>query len=173
MDDRAPTTAGTLVCDWLRAGPHKVLLSVGQTSADLLRSIATGADAATVHIACAPPAAPHDWLQALAVHARFDAAVLSGVVETLPEAATTSVLASLRDVLAGRFLLLFADDVWSSSGATAKQLLALGLRGIGPVDNDGCTLQAWEYDLANYKRTPDWLNARGWAHPENWGRYRW
>lgn len=24
------------------------------------------------------------------------------------------------------------------------------------------------YDLATYKSTPDWLNARFWAHPERW-----
>jgi hypothetical protein len=29
-------------------------------------------------------------------------------------------------------------------------------------------LRIQSYDLATYKSTPDWLNARYWAHPERW-----
>lgn len=29
-------------------------------------------------------------------------------------------------------------------------------------------LRIQSYDLATYKPTPDWLNARYWAHPERW-----
>ncbi|MFP4252452.1 MAG: DUF6231 family protein [Guyparkeria sp.] len=29
------------------------------------------------------------------------------------------------------------------------------------------------FDIETYKRTPDWLNARNWANPELWGKYRW
>ncbi|TKA91199.1 hypothetical protein FAZ79_01265 [Guyparkeria sp. SB14A] len=29
------------------------------------------------------------------------------------------------------------------------------------------------FDIKTYKHTPDWLNARNWANPELWGKYRW
>lgn len=29
------------------------------------------------------------------------------------------------------------------------------------------------FDIETYKHTPDWLNARNWANPELWGKYRW
>ena len=29
------------------------------------------------------------------------------------------------------------------------------------------------FDIETYKHTPDWLNARNWANPERWEKYRW
>ncbi len=48
-----------------------------------------------------------------------------------------------------------------------SRMIALGFRGTAlpePVFN---------YDIRDYKHTPDWLNARHWANPELWGKYRW
>lgn len=32
---------------------------------------------------------------------------------------------------------------------------------------------SWQFNLYDYKQRPDWLNARYWANPENFDKYRW
>ncbi len=74
-----------------------------------------------------------------------------------------NLLAALRDQWADRVVLLGPDSV------DAQQLVALGFT---PTDcGNGCT--QFEFDIAHYKNTPDWLNPKGWANPENWDKYRW
>jgi len=34
-------------------------------------------------------------------------------------------------------------------------------------------LTLFTYDLREYKQVPDWLNAKFWANPENFGKYWW
>ncbi|WP_201594136.1 DUF6231 family protein [Psychrobacter vallis] len=31
----------------------------------------------------------------------------------------------------------------------------------------------WQFNLYDYKKLPNWLNADYWANPENWGKRRW
>ena len=31
----------------------------------------------------------------------------------------------------------------------------------------------WQFNILTYKQVPDWLNARFWANPENWNKFRW
>jgi hypothetical protein len=38
---------------------------------------------------------------------------------------------------------------------------------------DEQVLTLFTYDLLDYKQVPDWLNARFWANPENFGKYWW
>ena len=38
---------------------------------------------------------------------------------------------------------------------------------------DEQTLSLFTYDLREYKQVPDWLNAKFWANPENFGKYWW
>jgi hypothetical protein len=40
-----------------------------------------------------------------------------------------------------------------------------------PVDADDRWL--FGHDIASYKATPDWLNAKYWANPERWDQNRW
>ena len=34
-------------------------------------------------------------------------------------------------------------------------------------------LISWQFNLYDYKQRPDWLNAKYWANPENFDKYRW
>ncbi len=34
-------------------------------------------------------------------------------------------------------------------------------------------LKIWQFNLYDYKPQPDWLNAKYWANPENFDKYRW
>lgn len=74
-----------------------------------------------------------------------------------------NLLAALRDQWADRIVLLVPESV------DARQLTALGFT---PSDSDDGYTQ-FEFDIAHYKNTPDWLNAKGWANPQNWDKFRW
>ena len=83
-----------------------------------------------------------------------------------------SVLARLRDTSAARILHLeyetTGEDGWSLMNS-----LSLGFR---RIDAGTCNQRSWqlfEFDIANYKSTPRWLNADHWCNPQQWDRSRW
>lgn len=169
MDGPPTRQAVELLQQWLQDGPHDTLLVMGETCATLLARVSGAASgtAASARTTTVVPAGR--WLQSTPAGTRYDAALASDVVETLGETDATRVLAGLRDIHAGRLLLLTVE----SARSRPADLLALGLTGLGAVRADTTVLLAYEYDLRRYKRTPDWLNPRHWAHPERWGRERW
>jgi len=82
------------------------------------------------------------------------------------------VLSEARNSLVCRVLHLELE----SSGDNQWQLtdsLALGYRRIdtGKFEQIGWSL--YEFNIANYKQTPDWLNADHWSNPRQWDQYRW
>ncbi len=82
------------------------------------------------------------------------------------------VLARLRDVHCARLLLLLIG----SEGSTAishKELLTLGFQSHPRALEQTSELKIYAYDIRTYKRTPRWLNPKGWANPELWDKYRW
>lgn len=100
---------------------------------------------------------------------RFDLAYVAGVLEDLPRAEAARLLARLRDVHARHLVVLVADPAGEWDEAALR---AYGLRpSAHQPEGDGGRL--YEFDLYDYKETPDWLNARHWAHPELWDKYRW
>ncbi len=103
---------------------------------------------------------------------RYDLALVSGVLESLPAPAGAALLARLRDVHARRLLVLVRGGagagVWDESA-----LRGYGLRPAGSWGEAGGATCLYEFDLYDYKMTPDWLNAEHWAHPELWDKYRW
>lgn len=75
-------------------------------------------------------------------------------------------LARLRDTVAARLWLLAAPDTPYSD----TELVALGFSRIHAYA-DGSRL--FEFDLASYKRDPDWLSPDAWANPQRWNKERW
>jgi len=51
----------------------------------------------------------------------------------------------------------------------ATHFFAYGFRRLLATEIDGMRHALYEYRLADYKRPPDWLNARFWANPERFG----
>jgi len=48
-----------------------------------------------------------------------------------------------------------------------EQFFAFGFRRIGELaEVSGLQRRWYAYSLRDYKQSPDWLNARFWAHPE-------
>lgn len=81
------------------------------------------------------------------------------------------LISGLRDLYTRRFMLALPEAGpedhahWDDT-----QMIAFGLTEIRRYDNGW---RLFEYNILNYKQTPDWLNARNWANPEMWGKYRW
>lgn len=77
----------------------------------------------------------------------------------------------LRDFYAERVVVISSVD--QNCSLNRKVLVGLGFHQIGhSEDRDG--KRVWfEFDIASYKTTPDWLNPRHWANPMLWDKYRW
>jgi hypothetical protein len=111
-------------------------------------------------------------LDELAGYGRVDFVILRGVLERVRPDTGANLLARLRDVHAKRFcLVLNASD--DSHPWQASALIAMGLTHWCNETVDAASLEIHGFDLGTYKATPDWLNARHWAHPQHWGKERW
>ncbi|MCY1517439.1 hypothetical protein D9M68_521200 [compost metagenome] len=61
----------------------------------------------------------------------------------------------------------------AASEWTETDFFALALQASERFRRDEQTLTLFTYDLHEYKQVPDWLNAKFWANPENFGKYWW
>lgn len=86
--------------------------------------------------------------------------VLIRTEQWLPE--VSRLLASLRD-RGNRPVVVHLDE----SLDDRMKMIALGYQS---ADGDETV---YLFDIHDYKETPDWLNARHWANPEMWDKYRW
>ena len=80
-----------------------------------------------------------------------------------------AVIAHLRDFLSLELYVLHPGDALEQS----RRMGALGLRCLGILEASG---QPWglnHFSLKTYKKTPNWLNGRFWAHPQRWNKFRW
>jgi Family of unknown function (DUF6231) len=99
---------------------------------------------------------------------RYDLAVVAGALEALEHRRGSALLARLRDIYARRLLVKATLASAPDRGWTNNDMLALGLREVlrqrAPRDEIGL----YQFNLYDYKLTPDWFNARNWAHPHLW-----
>lgn len=103
-----------------------------------------------------------------ALGAPFDLAVLDLAWLAVERREALAVIARLRDVLARRLLVGLGRQT-GSEVIGVEDLRALGLTQQSISDWG----QVFLFDLYDYKRTPDWLNAKYWANPELFDKYRW
>jgi len=145
-----------------RFTPQRLLL-VG-TRFPALDAFAQAHPQVTIEV-CAPGALPaHIAAQ------RFDLAVLVDCLEHLPKRAGLELLGGIRNLNASRVAVL-AD--LRASGWQDTDFFALALSASEKFRRDEQVLSLFTYDLHDYKQVPDWLNARFWANPENFGKYWW
>ena len=82
------------------------------------------------------------------------------------------VLSMLRDQTQSRLHVFVAEGsaLVNPSLSERTALMALGLVGKKDEQQD-----IWwcEFDIADYKTTPDWFGPKNWANPELWDQYRW
>lgn len=79
-------------------------------------------------------------------------------------------LVRLRDLLAKQVMI-------RTSPAHEQLLRSLGYSRL-MTDNKATAESVdqpvyWQFNILEYKQVPDWLNAKFWANPENFGKYRW
>ncbi|HSC83015.1 MAG TPA: DUF6231 family protein [Pseudomonas sp.] len=101
---------------------------------------------------------------------RFDLALLVDCLEHLPKRTGLELLGGIRNLNASRLAVLVDLNAcdWQET-----DFFALALQASERFCRDEQTLTLFTYDLHEYKQVPDWLNAKFWANPENFGKYWW
>lgn len=76
------------------------------------------------------------------------------------------LLVKLRDLMAKRIVVAAQLD-------DEKLLRSLGFTRLLEHSQQAADFEFWQFNILTYKQVPDWLNARFWANPENWNKFRW
>ena len=142
----------------------KRLLSVGTSQFPALEAFKTAHP--DVHVSVAAPGP----LPAELATQRFDLALVVDCLEHLPKPQGLTLLGGIRNLNASRIAVLVdlgACD-WKET-----DFFSLALQAGERFQRDEQVLTLFTYDLLDYKQVPDWLNARFWANPENFGKYWW
>lgn len=116
-----------------------------------------------------------DLLEEIASSGQHDVAVVCNTLEYLEKTQAGIVISRLRDLYSRRLLALVSvtpDQTRDSvqSKWQDAELIAFGMTQLATYP-DGRHL--YEYNILSYKNVPDWLNAKNWANPELWDKYRW
>ena len=80
------------------------------------------------------------------------------------------LLGGIRNLNASRIAVL-ADKKASDWGD--RDFYSLALQATERFQRDEQVLDLFTYDVRDYKQVPDWLNAKFWANPQNFGKYWW
>ncbi len=78
----------------------------------------------------------------------------------------SQLLVKLRDLMAKRIVVVAALS-------DEKLLRALGFTQLIDKTSHAHDFALWQFNILTYKHVPDWLNAKFWANPENWDKFRW
>lgn len=146
-----------------RYTPQRLLL----VGADALPAVAAFQAA---HPDCQVAHAAAGALPAELAAQRFDLALIVDCLEHLPKRAGLELLGGIRNLNASRLAVLV--DLQASAWQETD-FFALALQASERFQRDEQTLSLFTYDLLDYKQVPDWLNAKFWANPENFGKYWW
>lgn len=101
---------------------------------------------------------------------RFDLALVVDCLEHLAKPVGLTLLGGIRNLNASRIAVLvdLAACDWQTT-----DFFSLALQASERFQRDEQVLTLFTYDLLDYKQVPDWLNARFWANPQNFGKYWW
>lgn len=114
--------------------------------------------------------APASPLSAELAAQRYDLAIVVDCLERMPKRTALELLGGIRNLNASRLAVLV--DL-SACDWQATDFFALALQDSERFQRDEQILSLFTYDLRDYKQVPDWLNAKFWANPENYGKYWW
>lgn len=101
---------------------------------------------------------------------RYDLALVADCLEHVPKRDGLQLLGGVRNLNASRMAVLV--DL-NAAGWQPTDLFALALQASERFQREDQTLTLFTYDLLQYKQVPDWLNAKFWANPQNFGKYWW
>ena len=105
----------------------------------------------------------------------YDVAIVVNLFEHLEKSKGMQVLSRLRDVLSPQYCIALPvsksrnDAEWHLT-----DLFSFALSKVSSYQQDNeSTISLFKYNINDYKKTPDWLNADNWANPQMWGKYWW
>lgn len=146
-----------------RYAPQRLLL-VGAAELPALSAFEAAHPACLIAHAAAGP------LPAELAAQRFDLALVVDCLEHLPKPMGLQLLGGIRNLNASRLAVLI--DLQASAWQETD-FFSLALQASERFQRDEQVLNLFTYDLLDYKQVPDWLNAKFWANPENFGKYWW
>ena len=105
----------------------------------------------------------------------YDVAIAVNLFEHLEKAKGMQVLSRLRDVLSPQYCIaLPTSKTTSNTDWHLTDLFSFALSKVTEYSQtDGTNIGLFKYNISDYKKTPDWLNADNWANPQMWGKYWW
>ncbi|AYC33837.1 hypothetical protein D3880_16380 [Pseudomonas cavernae] len=161
LSPRTPQQALAALLD--RYAPSRLLL-VGASELPALQAFRAA------HPDCLLAQAPAGPLPAELAAQRFDLALIADCLEHLPKRMGLELLGGIRNLNASRLAVLvdLKACAWQET-----DFFALALQASERFQRGEQTLTLFTYDLREYKQVPDWLNAKFWANPENFGKYWW
>jgi hypothetical protein len=101
---------------------------------------------------------------------RFDLAIVADCLEHLPKRAGLELIAGIRNLNAHRLAVIV--DLQACDWREAD-FYSLAMQTSECFQREQQTLHLFTYDLFDYKQVPNWLNAKFWANPQNFGKYWW
>lgn len=107
---------------------------------------------------------------------RFDLGIVIDALERMEKTQAGYLIARLRDLYTARFCALVPiGTAWAGlrSYWEPSDLYAFGMSLVNRYQEGDKPLDLYKFDIATYKKTPDWLNAKDWANPQLWDKYRW
>jgi hypothetical protein len=161
FSSRTPQQALAALLD--RYAPQRLLL-VGASEFPALEAFQAAHPQTMVALA-----APAQLSAELAAQ-RFDLALVVDCLEHLSKPEGLRLLGGIRNLNASRIAVL-TDP--AASGWSDTDFYSLALQATERFKRDEQVLKLYTYDLREYKQVPDWLNAKFWANPENFGKYWW
>ena len=82
-----------------------------------------------------------------------------------------------RDLYAAHLLVALDSSIdLKPYGFTPFDILSepsLDANQVESITSSTVSATLWQFNLYDYKKLPNWLNADYWANPENWGKHRW
>jgi len=109
---------------------------------------------------------------------RFDVAIVVDLFEHIEKNKGMQVLSRLRDVLSPQYCIcLPLSNSVNSESWHLTDLFSFALSRVSSyrveLEDKAIELGLFKYNINDYKKTPDWLNADNWANPQMWGKYWW
>ena len=105
----------------------------------------------------------------------FDVAIVVNLFEHIDKNKGMQVLSRLRDVLSPQYCIaLPLSPDTNTNDWHLTDLFSFALSKVASYKQEnGREIGLFKYNLNDYKKTPDWLNADNWANPQMWGKYWW
>ena len=94
-----------------------------------------------------------------------DMVLIAEDMALLSKAQASQVIGQLRNILNAQIIALISNE----SPLGFNEMIGLGFKRESQ-EKDSAT---YTYDIANYNKKREWNNARFWANPQNFDRFRW